>query len=240
MSQAIYVVYRIGDSDQDCLTHYGVPGMKWGHRKAQYYQTVGNRYHTRAANQAQLKVTRLKSSGNEAKAAIVQTKSDVHRAKATASQQKYDAKQTAEYKEARKQKAKKIAKGAAVAGTLAAGAYGAYKLNKYVKTKNCEIAAKKGYEYAEKAFQTNEKMTYDRVRSAMKDPNIKKVYAEVNANSGLRAREAANRASQDNFRKAAKNVIDYRRQGGSLRELNGAVTRYGSRTGSSTVFGSRR
>ena len=45
-----YIITRYDNPDE--LIHYGIPGMKWGHRKSQYYETVGNRYHTRAANKA--------------------------------------------------------------------------------------------------------------------------------------------------------------------------------------------
>ena len=68
-----YIITRYDNPDE--LIHYGIPGMKWGHRKSQYYETVGNRYHTRAANKAQNKVNRLNSSDQTAKAALVSKES---------------------------------------------------------------------------------------------------------------------------------------------------------------------
>lgn len=122
---------------------------------------------------------------------------------ANAKQQEYKQAKK-EYKEvnrealaARRNRAIKI--GAAAAGTALA-AYGAYKLNKYVKTKNGQIAAKRGYDYYKKIFEGNK---------------------TIEIGSRLAAKSEADIASRDNLRAAAKNVMNYRRENGrgSLKKL---------------------
>ena len=224
-----YIIIRTNHEYE--LYHYGIPGMKWGHRKAQYYETVGNRYHTMAANKAQIKVNRLNSSGQTAKAALVSKKVNTHKVKAEMSQQKHQYKQTEEYKAAKKKQLKRVAKGAAVAATIAASAYGAYKLNKYVKTKNGQIAAKRGYDYAEKVFQSDANFFKNSLNGATKG-NI-----TINANSGKYALREADRVANDNFRTAAKNVAQYRKKNGkgSLQKLS-SVGFLGSQSGSSITY----
>lgn len=119
--------------NNDYLIHYGVPGMKWGHRKAIYYEVTGNR-------------SRMGSMNNG------QTNARVRRSNSTISNRNSKSQKTEltpEQKSARRKKALKI--GAAVAGTALA-AYGTYKLAKYVQDKRQQAAMKKASEYIDKNF----------------------------------------------------------------------------------------
>lgn len=109
--------------------------------------------------------------------------------------------------------------GAAAVGTALA-AYGAYKLNKYVKTENCKIAADRGWKIAEKEWQRSVNDFYDEV---MSNPHRKYEYGEFTAGSGHRALKYAEKARKDSFAKAAKNVVNYRKTEGKtswLRDLD--------------------
>lgn len=166
------------------LYHFGVKGMKWGVRKRRDVSAVGR--------------------------AKMAYKQDIRAAK----QKQKEAMNTPEAKAERVKTIKKGLKiGAAAAGTALA-VYGAYKLNKFVKTKNCQIAAQRGYEVAESTFQ---KMTapwaYDNFKSG------KSTSIMVSAGSGREALSSARSAKKQNFATAAKNVINYKKQGGNLRYL---------------------
>lgn len=135
-----------------------------------------------------------------------------------------------EAKAERVAKAKRAAKvGAAVAATALA-AYGAYKLNSYVKTKNCQIAAERGYKEAERMFQG----MLDYNHREFKAGRLKSY--SINSNAGARAAANARNAAQDNFKTAARNVINYKRSGGDLGSL-GTVDYYRSLGGSSIRVG---
>lgn len=223
----------------DYLMHYGVKGMKWGHRK-RYYDASGNlnargikkyaqkgyaqdSYNSNKTRAGKVydKVTNAHNYGGKMMYNMSSNKANKARAeKYVADQQaKKDARNTPEAKAARKEKAKKAAKvGAAVAGTALA-AYGAYKLNEYVKTKNGEIAAKRGVEEADKLFK-------DAYHRAVHTPLADGVISErrsMRSGEGSAARNAARDASKDSFRTAAKNVINYRKEEGK-----GSLNRLGS------------
>lgn len=84
-----YVVTRSVNNDE--LMHYGVPGMKWGVRRANH-QTIGNKHHSRAAA-IQRDADNLRKNGYKSEAAAVQKVADKHRTKALESQRKYDSKE---------------------------------------------------------------------------------------------------------------------------------------------------
>ena len=173
--------YKIVHSDE--LYHYGVPGMRWGHRKAR-----PEAYQQLSRSRSQYKIAR-------------------QQAKSQYKQAKKEYRNNAEVKEIRAARTKKALKVGAAAASAALATYGGYKLNQYVKTKNCQIAAERGIEYAQKKFRTE-------TRLAREFYNGGKVSITVPA--GDIARNEANRASYDSFRTAAKNVIDYKRKNGSL------------------------
>lgn len=146
---------------QDELMHYGVPGMRWGHRKArpespeharymsakQQYKSA-NKAYNKSFNKAYNYSSRhaIGQYTNKKKKAESNRRWDeaydmaVERGKAKQQYKSAKAqyKQTDEYKAKR---AKAIKTGAVVAGTALA-AYGTYKVSKYVKSE----AGRRSYE----------------------------------------------------------------------------------------------
>lgn len=184
-------LYHSADYYYDELYHYGVPGMKWGRRKA------------RAV------VTSARNTGSRAATRVLGEKGSATRTRRVAT-------------------AKKVAKGAAVAGGVALAAYG---VNKAVKRKNLNIAKKQAnalrennrivrsdiYKNADGTYGFNlatrsgkssisgskiksHDEAYKRSRSFSNDINRR-----VNAEASAQVHNAAN----DNFRTASKNVARY-------------------------------
>lgn len=160
------------DDGYDYLMHYGVKGMKWGHRK-RYYDSSGNlnargiKKYARAgyaqdsynSNKTKLgkaydKVTGAHKIGGDIKYNTSSQKANKARAEQYVADQKAkkEAANTPEAKAARRKKALKV--GAAVAGTALA-AYGTYKAVQFVKNKNVSIQRDRGEAAAKKFLDDN-------------------------------------------------------------------------------------
>lgn len=161
-------------NNSDELYHYGVKGMRWGHRKASYQNTAvrtGNsalrqqyldaKANKKAAGKAYTKA--YNKAYNRSMAALspfkkhrqanderwndaVQKAKDMNAADKAYKDAKKAYKQTDEYKAKR---AKAIKVGAAVAGTALA-AYGAYKVSNILKDKATAKAYKAGEDAAKR------------------------------------------------------------------------------------------
>lgn len=143
-------------NDHDYLMHYGVKGMKWGHRK-RYYDSGGNlnargikKYAKKGYSQDSYnsnktragkvydKVTGAHKYAGDMMYDMSSQKANKARAEKYVADQKAkkEAANTPEAKAARRKKALKV--GAAVAGTALA-AYGAYKVNNLIREKNRQV-----------------------------------------------------------------------------------------------------
>lgn len=162
MNNEVYLVPK------DELYHYGVKGMKWGHRK-NIYDVNANYYNKRAAklskranknriaagmNRAAAKVGKpngviskvntFNANYYDKRANKLQKRADVNRTMASmneaASKQRQEAKaaQTPEQVAAKRKKALKV--GTAAAGTALA-TYGTYKYSKYVDSRSKAMEA---------------------------------------------------------------------------------------------------
>ena len=156
--------------NQNELMHYGVPGMKWGHRK-NYYGSSGDKY--RASNGVTVGAPKnagvaafRKAQESKAGAAAIKGIAKLNTAmsgcrnKTTMkrigerTRKETDAVREANqvHKQAKKEQKqpmstkKKVAIGAAVVGTALA-AYGTYKLAKFAQDKRSKAAIKKGSDY---------------------------------------------------------------------------------------------
>lgn len=203
-----YLITR--ESDSDYIEHYGVLGMKWGHRKAV------------PMSSAYTKMKTAKGTYKQAKKQIKQL-----RRKLNMTRQKKEYKQTDEYKEKRR---KAIKVGVAAAGMVVA-AYGAYKVSKFVKNKNTELRMKEGKEVVE-ALITGRNLKDNFYKGALDNSNHSSIpraaadrTKEINTIKKARdeAWNSANRAidahkklvestindENKHFTKAAKNVSKY-------------------------------
>ena len=218
----------------DELYHYGVPGMRWGHRKARTVSTERSRMQSaRAAykksnrefNKAREKAVSYSrthpsfqnSKGHkraeanrrwdDADKKAQQAKND----KAAYKQDKKEYKQTDEY---RAKRAKAIKAGAVVAGTALA-AYGAYKVNKIIRDKNAQIRIGQELVKANKDIDFTDKQL-DRLKRGQSNETMAMVNKNFNKYAAERLSEAQNdgidRAASDSLVTAAKNVYENRRK----------------------------
>lgn len=218
----MYNYYNLPD---DYLMHYGVKGMKWGHRKPQAF-SVKATGHRMAAKIYDINAKTYKKSNKTLSSINANARTEslkaAEKAQADANakrEARIAARNTPEAIAARKSRMKKAAiAGATIAGTALA-AYGAKKLNDYVKTKNVQIAAKQGKEYAEKSFSS----LRDAMLTTQLSPGTTMTF-KGSSGGGAAARDAARRASNENFRTAARNVVNYAKSNGrgSLRNLPSA------------------
>lgn len=240
---------------QDELMHYGVPGMRWGHRKALPISSQRARYdaakqqykadkkaYSKSFNKAYSYSSRHPISqyvGKKQKAESGKRWDDAYdkatqlnKSQSAMKQAKKEYHQTNEYKAKR---AKALKTGAAVAGTALA-AYGAYKVSKYIKDTNASIAGKKAYEQAEKVFQDVTVPELHERFNLMQKAGSTKGMVQQTSFSGNRARNAyMDTRNRTSTARSAKNVLDYRRKNGrnSLKNARDTYNAVKNKRGSS-------
>lgn len=95
-------------AQSDELMHYGVKGMRWGHRKAQQYESKARTARESAKEWSEIganKANKLLAKGKTTKAAKVKAKYDSYAKQDRADAKKYEAKSKTVKKEASFQKA---------------------------------------------------------------------------------------------------------------------------------------
>ena len=249
---------------QDELMHYGVPGMRWGHRKARPLSAERSRYvNAKATYKADKKayskaydkaysysgrhlisqfVGKKQKAESDRRWKDVDNKAtQLNKSKSTIKQAKKEYKQSAEYKAKR---AKALKTGAAVAGAALA-IYGTYKLSKFIGEKNTDIRINEGRAKCDRMVKKLDEMrlkdlastggpnirfhnprSYNRtgfqysrngrdVRLAREyrktAPTLKREqYNNIETRIAEKTmKDAFNKAENDSFRTAAKNVSKY-------------------------------
>lgn len=202
---------------EDELYHYGVKGMKWGVRR-QKIASKGDTVPRETSRKGYGVRTHIGKGGSTRKYTRDMYRTQVtlngktmkeHASNASKSAQAkvQQTKQKLSTPEA-KAKMKKAAKvGAAVAGTALA-VYGGYKFHQYVRNENFKVRQEQGHDAATAWIQKNGVDSYTTITY---HPGGKQSMTVVQNSSRIRdtfSKAAANKAKNDSFRTAARNVYN--------------------------------
>lgn len=150
--------YRLIRNDE--LYHYGVPGMRWGHRKAQPTSLAGTG-HRAMAGVYGINQRFYNRTGNKTMASMnAQARNQALKKAAAADIKKQQKVNSPEY-QAKVARAKKAVKVGAVIGATALATYGGYKMHKLYGTATNSLASKslergrERYEYAMKLHESS-------------------------------------------------------------------------------------
>lgn len=206
--------YRLIRNDE--LYHYGVPGMRWGHRKAvpdsyasskaQYKaaKRAFNRSHSRAYNYSAFHLmSQFTNPGKKAKADKLweQAKKDGKKFNAAQKEYKREKARTADQRAAaRKERVKTAAKIGAAAGAAALAAYGGYKV--YKLQGDAVTSLGKKYSSLSKQYMDLVDLNRKTARSQANQADKYKLLAGY-----VQKNEPGNKWEADAYRKAAKNLM---------------------------------